>query len=182
MNLKLHIIAATFFVMIGMAILITTGKIRFGEPPAGDPSQPVIQSTRFLQIDSASWGLNCKKFATNLPPFKPTKEKPNPPIALRLDNVLRPISSICNGKVACQFMIDNATLGMDPVPSCTKELLVEYRCDDMERVHRKSFFASTKPTVISCLADQPNATAPASGNASQAPAEGDVMKSLPMGN
>jgi hypothetical protein len=152
MNLKLHVIAVTFFVLLGMVVLVTTGKIGFGEPPAAPAGAAAEKEPEgFVQVDSASWGLNCERFAASLPPFKPTKEDPTPPIAIRRDNVIRVISSLCNGKAGCEIPITPEVLGKDPIPSCTKELRVEYRCHELDLVRRETFYATArKPAILDC--------------------------------
>jgi hypothetical protein len=150
MNLKFHILAVTVFVILGMAALVITGKIRFGEPPAASEFVAEKVYTDFLQIDSASWGLNCMKYAEKLPVRKALAEDEAPPIPLRRDNVLRPISSLCNGQPYCEFWVDSETLGQDPIPSCTKEFRVEYRCNDLDRVRRMSFYDTQESVLLDC--------------------------------
>lgn len=160
MNLKLHIVTITFFVFLGMAILVVSGQIRLGSPPESEAA-PVKLPDGFIQIDSASWGLNCLHFAAQLPPFKPTENDPTPPITIRRDNVLRVISTLCNGEEVCSIPITAEVLGKDPVPSCTKELRLEYRCKDLELIRRVTFFSSQrKPAFLDCR-DKPTQEAPA---------------------
>lgn len=151
MDLKLHVFAVTAFVLLGMLVLVLTDSIHFGEPPAPPPSQnaPAAQEF-FMIIDSATWGYNCAKFASRLPPFKPTPEQPDPPLALRRDNVLRPVSSLCNGTEACEIPVTAEVLGRDPIPSCTKEMRIEYRCNDLERVRRKIIYPGSDPVKLDC--------------------------------
>ncbi|MBY0355322.1 MAG: hypothetical protein K2Q12_06275, partial [Rickettsiales bacterium] len=149
MNLKLHIIATTIFVLLGIVILIATGRIHFGEQPAENAGEVARNIPKgYLQIDSASWGMNCMQFASRIPPFKPTKEDEVAPLPLRRDNVLRVVSRLCNGNESCEIAINEETLGRDPIMNCTKELRVEYRCEEMERVRRQTFFATSKPATL----------------------------------
>jgi hypothetical protein len=168
MDLKLHIIVVTLFVFIGMGALLATGKIQLGDPPpAPEAIAPEKVYDEFIQIDSASWGMNCVSYANRYPQQEAEDEDDTPPLPLRRDNVLRALSSLCNGYATCNFTITSETLGKDPVPSCTKELRIEYRCNDMEKVRRESFFDNQEEVILDCrppeesAAENPAAATPA---------------------
>lgn len=151
MNLKLHIIAVTAFIFLGMLVLVLTDSIHIGDPPPPLPTEAVQPLQEFfIVIDSATWGFNCAKFAEHIPPFKPTPENPDPPLSLRRDNVLRPISSLCNGTEYCEIPIIPELLGRDPIPSCTKEMRIEYRCNELERVRRKILYPKNQQVILDC--------------------------------
>lgn len=175
MNLKFHILAVTVFVILGLGVLIASGKIQFGEPP---PAPDVVVEkiyTDFLQIDSASWGLNCMKYAEKLPPKPRLSEDEPTPIPLRRDNVLRAVSSLCNSQPYCEFWVDSETLGQDPIPSCTKEFRVEYRCNDLDRVRRVSFYDTQETVVLDCR--PPEDADPRAAQSTQSPAP--ITQGLP---
>ena len=59
-----------------------------------------------LRIKSASYGLNCRA---------------------RQGNATRMLSTACNGKDACNYVVDVNVLG-DPAPGCVKNFVVDYQC------------------------------------------------------
>ena len=59
-----------------------------------------------FEIKSASYGLNCRA---------------------RQGNATRMLSTACNGKDACNYVVDVNVLG-DPAPGCVKNFVVDYQC------------------------------------------------------
>lgn len=131
MNLKLHLIVSAIF------LALIFGALSYFSTTQAPPSAPTpITSDRFIQIARATWGENCNGYIQSAQEqVRMGKSKDPAPALVRRDNALRVVSSLCNGKEQCQFATDPVSLGFDPIASCDKEMVVEYRCFVSDRSH-----------------------------------------------
>lgn len=132
MNLKLHILASGLFLLLIAGALFVFG----GWEDRADTSADNPAMVRFIQVSRAGWGVNCNR-AMALP--EPVRD----------NNVLRAVSSLCNGKEQCRFAGSPGTFGFDPAKHCRKILEVEYRCFEIDR-SRTVVAEGNAPIVIDC--------------------------------
>lgn len=106
-----------------------------------------------LSITHASWGLNCRNIAINSDASRDVfLNKNDPRSKLREDNVLAPVSRLCNGNVKCDINLGESDLGSDPVPDCGSKILeVEYRCFSYDRPWK----VKSSGAKLSLKCDQP---------------------------
>ncbi len=131
MNLKLHLIVSTVF------LLLIFGALSYFSTTQAPPSTPApVTSDRFIQIARATWGENCNSYIQSVQQqVEMGKVKGPAPTLIRRDNALRSVSTLCNGKEQCQFAARPQALGFDPVANCQKQMVVEYRCFVSDRSH-----------------------------------------------
>ncbi len=128
--LKFHLIAITSIVAIITVMFYVSGAL---DKPAPPPA-PVEQiGDRYIQISKAHWGRNCNKFLEGQNRQLERQGRPPRYELVRDNNALRVVSSLCNGKRTCELEATADALGIDPIPSCTKMLEVEYRCFAFDR-------------------------------------------------
>lgn len=150
---KQHLIHVRAIAIISLVVIVLYLLI---PAPSSQPTQVV--GNRFVQISSATWGLNCNFFiqqAMRQPQAKPVADAsgnippaPAPLALVKRNNVLLPISELCNGQNQCSFVADIAGLG-DPLASCYKELEIGYRCFELDALTRKTF-KQGENVVIDC--------------------------------
>jgi hypothetical protein len=131
MPLKLHFIAICFITVL----VFVVWKITQSAPiePVTIQAEPV--SSHAISIIHATWGNNCKEFLGSSKGGGNSGFANDPQSAsgIREDNVLLPVSSICNGKQKCTIELSEKTFGINPVPNCAKTLEVQYRCFSFDR-------------------------------------------------
>lgn len=146
MSFKMHLLVICIIIAV-----VSAGWWLFKNREA--PVAPVAVSDRFIQIVHASWGLNCKGFATSqtgpqTPDTFITEGKRGP---FYTDNVLLLLSQMCNGKVQCAAW-DLPKVLPNPMPACSKELEIEYRCFEFDRPWRLK--SKSNSFAINCLNPQ----------------------------
>lgn len=123
MTLKIHFIGLAVIILLLVAITYKS-------------SQPVVvvsDSPYVIQIENASYGLNCNQQKTSSDPYAQSGPK-----KIEKNNVLSAVSAQCTGKVSCSFAVDPTVLGLDPAPGCGKKLDVDYRCFSYDRPWKAS--------------------------------------------
>ncbi|MEQ1705600.1 MAG: hypothetical protein ABL867_06450, partial [Rickettsiales bacterium] len=91
----------------------------------------VKKSPYSITIENASWGMNCQNFPQ---PERDDSQGGNT-ISIKENNVIYPISRLCNGNPRCDIAVDSNFLG-EPMVSCPKTLEVEYRCFNIDRLRK----------------------------------------------
>ncbi len=51
------------------------------------------------------------------------------------NNALEAVGNVCNGALACDLRADDESLGVSPLRSCFKRLVVSYRCFNFDRLN-----------------------------------------------
>lgn len=103
----------------------------------------VKKSPYTITIENASWGMNCLHF----PQPEHDDTKSGNTIDLKENNVIYPISRLCNGNPKCDIAVDSNFLG-EPMVACPKALEVEYRCFNVDRLRKAK--ASDGIITIDC--------------------------------
>ena len=75
-------------------------------------------------LDRQSGPILKPEEAAKLPPLEPVTPS----------NVLLKVSTLCNGKVSCEFKATSAVLESEPLAACLKNLDVGYRCFSYDRL------------------------------------------------
>jgi hypothetical protein len=155
-NQKIHAIAIT-----SICVLVTIIYVVLTPAPSTSP-QPT--GDRSIEIFDATWGKNCNPSIiapTHTPPpatadnSVATASKKLTPV--QDDNVLTTVSTACNGKLSCQLKATSDTLGVEPIQSCYKYLVVRYRCFSYDRAWDVTTHQGETLT-IDCNAASPPAT------------------------
>lgn len=117
-------------------------------PKSADEQKTVFAGTNYVQINSATWGLNCNQHI-DYAIKEAQAERAAAPLEKRKDiqipepvarnNVLSHMSELCNGKEVCSFLVESDIIGIDPVYSCYKELQLTYRCYDVDKLRSITF-------------------------------------------
>lgn len=147
MSFKLHLIIISCIIIAVMLIWQVMNS--------GISISPQVTATKpqySLLISHASWGLNCRNVTINsgLLPNAAGAGKNN---LLREDNVLGAVAPLCNGKVRCDIVANESTLGKDPSPACADKVLeVEYRCFSYDR----PWTAKSSTGKLSLTCEQPS--------------------------
>jgi len=136
-NMKFHAMAIGSICVIVTLLYLVMGP---SKAPADDG---MAHGDRYVSVFTASWGLNCNSEITRLRSQAVTinpdgSAQPRPELVTP-NNVLLPVGEICNGRLRCNFPVNAAVLGVDPLLSCYKELEVSYRCFSIDRLWTKKF-------------------------------------------
>ncbi len=138
MKVKYHAIVASFLMITMSAIMVFTTPGQANQPISAKPIDE-----RFIQISKATWGKNCNAYVG----AKNSAHNVTKPI--RRNNILRPLSSLCNGLEHCAIEASSETFGFDPAQTCHKAVEVEYRCMTTGRINKTRSIGS-KSLVIDC--------------------------------
>lgn len=127
MSWKHHLIASSFFVvlMVGAVILL--------QPSSN--ADATKGPDRFIQVVNATWGVNCMDQVEEMRRNNTPDDDGPVPESIRRNNVLLPLTKLCNNKDTCQFKINEDYLGKAPVRSCFKQLEIQYRCFLTDTLH-----------------------------------------------
>jgi hypothetical protein len=133
-NQKIHAIA-----IVSICVLITV--IYTVLTPTPPTAASAANSDRAIEIFDATWGKECNPAITaamhNPPALTHAADNnaaPPPKLALVQDNnVLTQLSNMCNGQLTCQVKANSETLGVEPIQTCFKHLVVRYRCFSYDR-------------------------------------------------
>lgn len=114
--------------VITVIVLVLFYALR--EEPVVTPSgEPVFAGSHYIQVATATYGLNCN---ASIKYYKRQAQSmgmdESEIVEIESNNVLKVVSSICNGKPECSLTADSQSLGIDPLPSCSKNLTVNFRC------------------------------------------------------
>lgn len=151
-KMRIHLMA------IGaITTMVTLMYVLFG-PTTQKSQEAVFAGSDYVQISSATWGMNCNPHVkheierarierTKLP-FSKRDTIPIPKHITR-NNALTYISTLCNGKAICTFLTEADIIKFDPIHSCFKELEISYRCYDIDRL-RHAKFRQGEVTRLDC--------------------------------
>ena len=130
MSFKVHLL-----IIMCIIIAVVLSWIVMQNMPSKTADLAAAKPAYSIAINHASWGLNCRDTAIISDKTRDAfLNKTDPNEKLREDNVLGPVSRLCNGNADCDITPDENTLGTDPSPACgTKVLEVEYRCFSYDR-------------------------------------------------
>lgn len=156
---RLHIVGLG--AIIGIVIIMFWVSGALNEPQKSGTT--IAGSTRFtgerfIQIASASWGLNCNRTITNHNRRAEAAERDynsdetiEPVTPVSKDNALLPLSRLCDGRLTCKIdKVKTSALGMDALPiRCNKELEITYRCFEIDKA-RELMVRQNKPLRIDC--------------------------------
>jgi hypothetical protein len=141
-NWKFHAIALTSIIVTITVVflLVRNQPISPDDVAAGNFGA----SDRFIQIYSASYGLNCndriRRYRNN---YQSTFETINP------NNVLLEVSRLCNGRDSCIIDVREAGFDNKTMPSCSKDLDVTFRCFSWDRLQH-AVVGAYEQLVIDC--------------------------------
>jgi len=139
-NYKFHTIALS--AICALIIVLYVAMMPPAPPPTADNGGA---NDRFIQIDSATWGISCNPYiAKELRDreFNPVQRdakgnvvEQKPLVLVETNNVLPIISAKCDGKIKCEILATSSSLEVEPMASCSKHLKVGYRCFSYDRLH-----------------------------------------------
>lgn len=90
---------------------------------------PVVNTSPYaITVENADWGLNCKTIQQDNDNLKPDNA-----IDIKENNVIYPVSRLCNGNSKCDIEVSSNFLG-EPMSGCAKILEVDYRCFNIDRI------------------------------------------------
>jgi hypothetical protein len=121
-------------VVFAMYLMLTPNK---------SPEKVAFAGTNYVQISSATWGLNCNPHvkhaileaeAARAAMPRAERDKVEMPKIVTRNNALSHMSTLCNGKEICSFLVEADIIGFDPIYSCFKELELNYRCYEIDRL------------------------------------------------
>lgn len=168
-NLKFHTIAIVSIVSIVTVLFFWIG------PDLSVPESEQARGDRYIQIYNATWGTNCNPYINaamkaqkqqslkgKAQPQENNTIAPDAPIETdlkpaTLNNVLTAVSDRCNGRLACDMLVTSENLGLEPMVSCFKRLLVSYRCFELDRLWNLDL-GQGENLVINCRTDADEAS------------------------
>jgi hypothetical protein len=131
MSFKSHLLIVTVIILV---VYLAWGVTR-AKPKA--PEQAAAVSAYTINIAHADWGLNCPVFAESPNSLDKAYVKKAPSSTAgkpQKDNALEIVKSLCNGKEACEFPVNDETFAGLVSQDCgEKKLEVEYRCYAFDR-------------------------------------------------
>lgn len=133
-NVKLHAVA-----IASICAIITLLYVIIDPQPKTDQA-PLARGDRYIQIYSASWGLNCNSAIQeaiknrSARPITPNAPQPAALALVTANNALPALTSTCDGRLTCELPVNTETMGGDPLPSCFKRLTLSYRCFSYDRL------------------------------------------------
>lgn len=132
-SLKFHALALGCICAVIVLLYFLIGPKNSGV--VVDPYSPT--GDRYVRIVDATWGLNCNPEINRLRSMGKTTtgegDDERPLELVKPNNVLYAVTRICEDKIACDILAINATLDLDPLSACYKELVVGYRCFSVDR-------------------------------------------------
>ena len=148
MQFKVHLL------IILCIIIVMSLVLRFMQNSTITNNVAAVKPSHTLSIIHASWGLNCKSTVINNDANKDAfLNKNDQNTKLKEDNVLGPVSRLCNGNVKCDITLGESSLGADPEPNCNNKILeIQYRCFSYDR----PWNVKSKGSSISLKCDQPS--------------------------
>lgn len=156
-NWRFHALA-----ILVICIIITVLYATIGPKKIVPQGEAQLVGDRYIQIYSATWGLNCNDYIDQLNEQRRQlqlhpqassedvdKNSTKQLARVTTDNALVPIGTICNGKLECSFDATSEVLGGDPLGSCFKRLLIGFRCFTYDRL-RQMDIGQGENVVIDC--------------------------------
>lgn len=151
-KMRIHIMA-----IAAITAMVTLMYVLFG-PTTPKTQETVFAGNNYVQISSATWGMNCNPNINHaierarieraqLPPEK--RDSIPIPKHITRNNALTYISTLCNGKAICAFLTEADVIKFDPIYSCFKDLEISYRCYDIDRL-RHAKFRQGEMTRLDC--------------------------------
>lgn len=137
-NWRVHALAITAITAVIYILFLLIN------PKSSKNDSVTFSGTHYVQINSASLGLDCNrsldravKEATEKRASLPRQERDNIdiPEAIRRNNALGAISELCNGKELCQFRVNRLTIPVRTMKDCNNKLELSYRCYEIDRLH-----------------------------------------------
>lgn len=131
--MKFHAIAVGTICVVVVLLYWIIGPTDFIAP--GDPDQGV--GDHYVHIVDATWGLNCNTEINRLRALGQTSlgegASQRPLVPVNTNNAIFAVTELCNDKMKCNILAANDTLGIDPLSTCYKQLVVGYRCFSVDR-------------------------------------------------
>lgn len=132
---------ATFIAATAASSWVTLQALHYLDGPRAS-SMRIVETGGAIIVSEASYGLNCRDFAT-VPPQDNR---------VRAGNATQAVAAACNQKSGtCQFAVDVERLG-DPARECSKDFHVAWRCGPggVAKQARLSAEAHGRTINISC--------------------------------
>lgn len=136
-NLKFHAVAIAIITVVVIILYMLVGP----KPQEQVPAKP---TDRFARISTATWGLSCnpqieeaQRTRNTMPLAKDADGKiiqQEPLQKVVINNVLPAVKTACEGQLDCQLLATDDVLGVQLVPGCYRQLNVNYRCSDLDRL------------------------------------------------
>lgn len=140
MQFKVHLLIISVIII---AVYIIAHILAANKVEPAQSELPVVKTSPYaISIENASWGLNCKIVSSG-----GDNVKPDNAIDIKENNVIYPVSRMCNGNSRCEIPLDSNYLG-EPMAGCAKILEVEYRCYNIDRM--RTARASDGVMTIDC--------------------------------
>ena len=129
---KFHAIA-----IAAITAIVSVAYMLMDAPPTQSTNTPAYA----IEVTRATWGANCAQTITDaiearthIPATTEESAALEPLTPVTPDNVLPAVTAACNGKAACELQASKDALGIDPMHSCFKRLVVSYRCFSFDRL------------------------------------------------
>lgn len=129
-NMKFHAIAVSIICVVITILYLIIG------PTSSKPDDGMATGDRYIQIVSASWGLNCNSYITEAMRLQQTRALSGNETPLTLvspNNALPVLSEQCNGRLQCDIVATAEGVGSEPLRTCFKQLALSYRCFTLDR-------------------------------------------------
>tara|TARA_B100001123_G_scaffold370034_1_gene432170 strand:- start:91 stop:609 length:519 start_codon:yes stop_codon:yes gene_type:complete len=151
-NTKLHLTILAIIIVTLTLLFYVLGLIDFDPEPVPEPTapapQPSISDDMRSRIDAnyqitiweATWGRNCDSYVDrmvrgygHLSQDQLARRNITIPQKATANNALSAVSKECNGLSHCSIEIEESTFETPSIGVCSKELVVYYRCFDIDR-------------------------------------------------
>lgn len=155
---RLHVVGLGAIISIVVIMFWASGALNSAQnaaPTVGGTKR--FTGERFIQISSASWGLNCNRTierhnqSVDEAERNFAKDAPKRIDEVNKDNALLALSRMCDGRTLCKISkVKTSTIGLEPIGlRCNKELEVSYRCFEFDRAQELTV-KQNKPLEIDC--------------------------------
>lgn len=146
-SLKFHAMALGSICVVVVVLYLLIGPTDTIAP--GDPDQ--ASGDRFVHIVDATWGQNCNTEINRLRGLGQATigEGANKKTLtlVQPNNAIFAVTEMCDDKVKCNILAANDTLGIDPLSTCYKQLIVGYRCFSVDRKWTRKVEQGTLLTI-----------------------------------
>lgn len=137
--MRIHVMAIGTITAVTFVLFLIVG------PKSGSEQKAQFAGSNYVQVSSATWGQNCNENIDHeieqaqierakLPLAE--RNKVEIPKHITHNNALTHLSGLCNGKETCSFLAESDVIGLEPIYSCYKELEINYRCFDIDRLRQ----------------------------------------------
>jgi len=141
-RMRIHIMAVGTITAVVLVMYLIVG------PKSAPEQKTEFTGTNYVQVNSATWGMNCNRHIEYRRkeaemkraevPYAEREKIEMPELVIR-NNVLSQMSTLCNGKEVCAFRVESEVIGVDPVYACFKELEISYRCFEIDRLRQEKY-------------------------------------------